>query len=315
MQCPSGCQLTIRLLGRSEIRRLAKELEFRPRKSLGQNFVHDANTVRRVVSASGVNRHDHVLEVGPGLGSLTLALLDRGATVSAVEIDPVLAAQLPKTIAEHSNSEIHRLTVLNRDILSVRRADLTHEPTAVVANLPYTVAVPALLHLLAELPSVRLAMVMVQAEVAERLAAEPGGKDYGAPSAKVRFYGRVRRCGTVPPTVFWPIPRVYSGLVRISRYENPPWPTDEAFRQRIFELVDIAFAQRRKTSRNAFAAWAGSGNESARRLLAASIDPARRGETLSIEEFVRLYRRSIDSGAGAGSDQDTPQRRTAPSQG
>ncbi|WP_085195032.1 16S rRNA (adenine(1518)-N(6)/adenine(1519)-N(6))-dimethyltransferase RsmA [Mycobacterium fragae] len=296
VQRTSGSTLTIRLLGRTEIRRLAKELEFRPRKSLGQNFVHDANTVRRVVSSSGINRHDHVLEVGPGLGSLTLALLDRGATVSAVEIDPVLAGRLPKTVAEHSHSEIHRLTVLNRDVLSIRRADLAAEPTAVVANLPYNVAVPALLHLLAEFPSLRTVMVMVQAEVAERLAAEPGGKDYGVPSVKVRFFGRVRRYGMVSPTVFWPIPRVYSGLVRIDRYETSPWPTDETFRQQIFDLIDTAFAQRRKTSRNAFAQWAGSGNESARRLLAASIDPARRGETLTIEDFVRLHQRSGEAG-------------------
>ncbi|WP_275997516.1 16S rRNA (adenine(1518)-N(6)/adenine(1519)-N(6))-dimethyltransferase RsmA [Mycobacterium lacus] len=294
VQWTSGCTLTIRLLGRTEIRRLAKDLDFRPRKSLGQNFVHDANTVRRVVSASGVCRSDHVLEVGPGLGSLTLALLDRGATVTAVEMDPVLAGRLPQTVAEHSHSEIYRLTVLGRDVLSLRKADLAAEPTAVVANLPYNVAVPALLHVLAEFPSIRGVTVMVQAEVAERLAAEPGGKEYGVPSVKVRFFGRVRRCGTVSPTVFWPIPRVYSGLVRIDRYETPPWPTDEAFRERVFELVDIAFAQRRKTSRNAFAEWAGSGNESANRLLAASIDPARRGETLSIDDFVRLLRRSGD---------------------
>jgi 16S rRNA (adenine1518-N6/adenine1519-N6)-dimethyltransferase len=292
VQRKSWCTLTIRLLGRTEIRRLAKELEFRPRKALGQNFVHDANTVRRVVSTSGVSRSDHVLEVGPGLGSLTLALLDRGATVTAVEIDPVLAGRLPQTVAEHSHSEIQRLTVLNRDVLTLRRNDLAVEPTAVVANLPYNVAVPALLHLLAEFPSIQVVTVMVQAEVAERLAAEPGGKDYGVPSVKVRFFGRVRRCGMVSPTVFWPIPRVYSGLVRIDRYATSPWPTDEAFRQQVFELVDIAFAQRRKTSRNAFLEWAGSGNESANRLLAASIDPARRGETLSIEDFVRLLRRS-----------------------
>jgi 16S rRNA (adenine1518-N6/adenine1519-N6)-dimethyltransferase len=296
VQRKRGCTLTIRLLGRTEIRRLAKELEFRPRKSLGQNFVHDANTVRRVVSSSGVNRHDHVLEVGPGLGSLTLGLLDRGATVSAVEIDPLLAGRLPKTVAEHSHREIHRLTVLNRDVLSIGPADLAAEPTAVVANLPYNVAVPALLHVLAEFPSLRTVMVMVQAEVAERLAAEPGGKEYGVPSVKVRFYGQVRRHGMVSPTVFWPIPRVYSGLVRIDRHANPPWPTDKAFRQDVFKLVDIAFAQRRKTSRNAFLEWAGSGNESASRLLAASIDPARRGETLTIDEFVRLYQRSGEAG-------------------
>ncbi|MGV0604451.1 16S rRNA (adenine(1518)-N(6)/adenine(1519)-N(6))-dimethyltransferase RsmA [Mycolicibacterium sp. XJ1904] len=284
--------MTIRLLGRTEIRQLAKAIDFRPRKSFGQNFVHDANTVRRIVSASGVHKHDHVLEVGPGLGSLTLALLDRGARVTAVEIDPVLARQLPTTIAEHSHSEINRLTVLNRDILGLRREELDEEPTALVANLPYNIAVPALLHLMAEFPSIRTVMVMVQAEVAERLAAEPGGKDYGVPSAKVRFFGKVRRHGMVSPTVFWPIPRVYSGLVGIERYETSPWPTDESFREQVFELIDIGFAQRRKTARNAFAEWAGSGNESARRLLAASIDPSRRGETLSIADFVRLLQRS-----------------------
>jgi 16S rRNA (adenine1518-N6/adenine1519-N6)-dimethyltransferase len=189
--------------------------------------------------------------------------------------------------------------VLNRDVLALRRDDLAAEPTALVANLPYNVAVPALLHLLAEFPSIRVVTIMVQAEVAERLAAEPGGKDYGVPSVKVRFFGRVRRCGMVSPTVFWPIPRVYSGLVRIDRYATPPWPIDAAFRRQVFELVDIAFAQRRKTSRNAFAEWAGSGNESANRLLAASIDPARRGETLSIDDFVRLLRRSGDPDDGS----------------
>jgi 16S rRNA (adenine1518-N6/adenine1519-N6)-dimethyltransferase len=281
---------------------LAKELDFRPRKSFGQNFVHDANTVRRIVSASGVNRNDHVLEVGPGLGSLTLALLDRGSRVTAVEIDPVLARQLPQTVAEHSHSEIGRLTVLNHDILNFTKDDMEDQPTALVANLPYNVAVPALLHLLAEFPSIRTVLVMVQAEVAERLAAEPGGKDYGVPSAKVRFYGNVRRYGMVSPTVFWPIPRVYSGLVRIDRYETSLWPTESAFRDKVFSLIDIAFSQRRKTSRNAFAEWAGSGNESAERLLSASIDPSRRGETLGIADFVRLLQRSGQA------DTDTPQQ-------
>jgi 16S rRNA (adenine1518-N6/adenine1519-N6)-dimethyltransferase len=297
VQRKSRCELTIRLLGRTEIRRLARELEFRPRKSFGQNFVHDANTVRRIVTVSGVSRADHVLEVGPGLGSLTLALLDRGCAVTAVEIDPVLAARLPQTVAEHSNNESQRLTVVHRDVLTLRRDDLdpsSPAPTAVVANLPYNVAVPALLHLLAEFPSIRTVTVMVQAEVAERLAAEPGGKEYGVPSVKVRYYGSVRRCGMVSPTVFWPIPRVYSGLVRIDRYASSPWPADEDFRRQVFALVDVAFAQRRKTSRNAFVEWAGSGNESANRLLAASIDPSRRGETLSIDDFVRLLQRAAD---------------------
>jgi len=292
VQRTRGGALTIRLLGRTEIRRLAKELDFRPRKSLGQNFVHDGNTVRRVVSASGVTRSDQVLEVGPGLGSLTLGLLDRGAAVTAVEIDPALAERLPQTVAEHSNREGQRLTVLRRDILTLRREDLAVEPTAIVANLPYNIAVPALLHLLAEFPSIRVVMVMVQAEVAERLAAEPGGKEYGIPSVKIRFFGQVRRFGLVSPTVFWPIPRVYSGLIRVDVHKAPPWPTEDAFRRRVFELIDIAFGQRRKTARNAFAEWAGSGNESARRLLAASIDPARRGETLGIADFVRLLQRS-----------------------
>jgi 16S rRNA (adenine1518-N6/adenine1519-N6)-dimethyltransferase len=176
------------------------------------------------------------------------------------------------------------------------------QPTALVANLPYNVAVPALLHLMAEFPSIRTVLVMVQAEVAERLAAEPGGKDYGVPSAKVRFYGNVRRYGMVSPTVFWPIPRVYSGLVRIDRYETSPWPVESAFRDKVFSLIDIAFSQRRKTSRNAFAEWAGSGNESAERLLSASIDPSRRGETLGIADFVRLLQRSGQA------DTDTPQQ-------
>jgi 16S rRNA (adenine1518-N6/adenine1519-N6)-dimethyltransferase len=314
VQRKSGRALTIRLLGRTEIRRLAKELEIRPRKSLGQNFVHDANTVRRVVAASGVGPSDVVLEVGPGLGSLTLALLDVGASVVAVEIDPVLAERLPQTISEHSQGDVD-LTVLNRDVLSLRRSDLDAVdpagPTALVANLPYNVAVPALLHLLAEFPTIRVVTVMVQAEVAERLAAEPGGKEYGVPSVKVRFFGRVRRCGTVSPMVFWPIPRVNSGLVRIDRHDTVPWPTDEHFREQVFELVDIAFAQRRKTSRNAFAEWAGSGSESANRLLAASIDPARRGETLTIDDFVRLLQRLLQSPGDQGAGQ-SPAPRPAP---
>ena len=300
--------MTIRLLTRTEIRNIARELEFRPRKAYGQNFVHDANTLRRIVSSSGINKNDHVLEVGPGMGSLTLAILDRGADVTAVEIDPVLAGRLPKTIAEHCHSEIHRLTVLNQDVLTLRPEDVATPPTAVVANLPYNIAVPALLHLFCEFPSIRTAMVMVQAEVAERLAAEPGGKEYGVPSVKARFFGNVRRYGMVSPTVFWPIPRVYSGLVRIDRYDTAPWPQDEAFRKQVFELIDTAFAQRRKTVRNAFLEWAGSGNESAQRLLSASIDPARRGETLTAADFVRLLERS----GTARTAQPAPQRADLP---
>ncbi|MBS9535518.1 16S rRNA (adenine(1518)-N(6)/adenine(1519)-N(6))-dimethyltransferase RsmA [Mycobacterium sp. M1] len=282
--------LIIRLLGRTEIRRLADELDFHPRKSFGQNFVHDANTVRRIATGAGVGADDHVLEVGPGLGSLTLALLECGPQVLAVEIDPVLAGRLPQTVAEHAPDAADRLTVINRDVLTLRHGEVAVEPTAVVANLPYNVAVPALLHLLCEFPSIRTVLVMVQLEVAERLAAEPGGRDYGVPSAKARFFGTVRRFGTVPPSVFWPVPRVNSGLVRIERYDEAPWPSDDAFRRRVFTLIDIAFAQRRKTIRNAFADWAGSGAEAADRLTAAGIDPMLRGETLAIDDFVRLAR-------------------------
>jgi 16S rRNA (adenine1518-N6/adenine1519-N6)-dimethyltransferase len=294
--------LTIGLLGAGDIRVLASELDLRPRKALGQNFVHDANTVRRIVAGAGITPADHVLEVGPGLGSLTLALLEHGPTVIAVEKDPVLAGRLPATVAEHAPADADRLAVLGRDVLTVRRDEVAPEPTAVVANLPYNVAVPALLHLLAEFASIRTVMVMVQLEVAERLAAEPGGKDYGVPSAKARFFGEVRRCGTVPPSVFWPVPRVNSGLVRIDRYDTAPWPVDDAFRRQVFALIDLAFAQRRKTLRNAFADWAGSGEQAAERLEAAGIDPARRGETLSIADFVRLLQVSGPGGSASTRD-------------
>lgn len=284
--------MTVGLLSLTDIRNLATELDLRPRKSLGQNFVHDANTVRRIVSVSGITTADHVLEVGPGLGSLTLALLEQGVTVTAVEVDPPLASRLPRTVAEHSDTEGPGLTVLNRDILDLQRSELAVEPTAVVANLPYNIAVPALLHLLAEFPTIGTMTVMVQREVAERLAAEPGGKEYGVPSVKVRYFGDVRRCGTVSPTVFWPIPRVDSGLVRIDRYATMPWPGDEHVRRQVFELIDVAFAQRRKTVRNALLSWAGSGNAAEEMLLAAGIDPSRRGETLTIADFVLLLQRS-----------------------
>ncbi|ORW24144.1 16S rRNA methyltransferase [Mycolicibacter nonchromogenicus] len=290
--------LTIGLLGAGDIRALANELDLRPRKSLGQNFVHDANTVRRIVDGAGVTADDHVLEVGPGLGSLTLALLEQGPTVIAVEKDPVLAARLPQTVAEHAPAEAARLEVIGRDVLTLRRDEVATAPTAVVANLPYNVAVPALLHLLSEFDSIRTVTVMVQLEVAERLAAEPGGKDYGVPSAKARFFGTVRRCGTVPPSVFWPVPRVNSGLVRIDRYDTAPWPVDGAFRRQVFTAIDVAFAQRRKTVRNAFADWAGSGTRSAELLEAAGIDPMSRGETLAIADFVRL----VQISAGPGCD-------------
>ncbi|WP_281877550.1 16S rRNA (adenine(1518)-N(6)/adenine(1519)-N(6))-dimethyltransferase RsmA [Nocardia sputorum] len=276
------------LLGPAEVRVLAERFGVRPTKQLGQNFVHDANTVRRIVAAAGVGRGDVVLEVGPGLGSLTLALLDVVDSVVAVEIDPVLARHLPKTVADRAPELAARLSVVEADALRVTAADLPAAPTALVANLPYNVAVPVLLHLLAELPTLAVALVMVQAEVADRLAAEPGNRTYGVPSVKAGFFGTVRRAGAVGTQVFWPVPRVESGLVRIDRFAEPPWPMDAEHRRRVFEVVDAAFAQRRKTLRAALAAWAGSPAEAERRLVAAGIAPTARGETLDTAAFVRL---------------------------
>lgn len=276
------------------MRELAERLGVRPTKQLGQNFVHDGNTVRRIVTAAGVGRADTVLEVGPGLGSLTLALLDVVDSVLAVEIDPLLAAQLPDTVRERAAPLADRLTVVPGDALRVRVGELPAAPTALVANLPYNVAVPVLLHLLAEFPSIATALVMVQAEVADRLAAPPGGRVYGVPSVKAGFYGAVSKAGSVGRQVFWPVPQVESGLVRVDRFAEPPWPVDESHRLRVFEVIDLAFAQRRKTLRAALAGWAGSPAEAERRLLAAGIAPTARGETLDTAAFVRLAAQAGD---------------------
>lgn len=276
------------LLGPAEVRALAEEFGVRPTKQLGQNFVHDANTVRRIVNVAGVGRDDVVLEVGPGLGSLTLALLDVVDRVVAVELDPRLAERLPATVAERAPELADRLDVVHMDAMKVLPGDLPAAPTALVANLPYNVAVPVLLHLFSEFPSLRTALVMVQSEVADRLAAEPGGRIYGVPSVKARFFGDVRRAGAVGRAVFWPVPKVESGLVRVDRYAEPPWPTDAVHRKKVFAAIDAAFAQRRKTLRAALSTWAGSPAEAERRLVAAGIDPSARGEKLDAAAFVRL---------------------------
>jgi len=278
------------LLGPAEVRRLAGGLGLRPTKRLGQNFVHDANTVRRIAAAAQLDPGDVVLEVGPGLGSLTLALLASAHRVLAVEIDPVLAGALPATVAERAPAQADRLRVLTADALGVSRHELCaaaggEEPTALVANLPYNVGVPVLLHLLAELPSLRRGLVMVQAEVADRLAAPPGSRDYGIPSAKAAWFAEVRRAGQVPRGVFWPVPNVDSGLVTLT--VRPP-PATTANRRAVFALVDAAFAQRRKTLRAALAGWAGSAAEAERLLRAADVDPAARGERLTIADFARI---------------------------
>ncbi|WP_216893803.1 16S rRNA (adenine(1518)-N(6)/adenine(1519)-N(6))-dimethyltransferase RsmA [Nocardia alni] len=280
------------LLGPAEVRVLAERFGVRPTKQLGQNFVHDANTVRRIVAAAGVGREDVVLEVGPGLGSLTLALLDVVDRVVAVELDPVLARHLPETVADRAPELAQRLAVVPGDALRVRADELPAAPTALVANLPYNVAVPVLLHLMAELPSITTALVMVQAEVADRLSAEPGSRIYGVPSVKAGFFGTVRRAGSVGRQVFWPVPQVESGLVRIDRYAEAPWSLDEVHRRRVFAVVDAAFAQRRKTLRAALGGWAGSPAEAEKRLVAAGIEPTARGETLDTAAFVRLAAQS-----------------------
>lgn len=272
------------LLGPAEVRALAAELGIRPTKKLGQNFVHDPNTVRRIVRAAALTPDDVVVEVGPGLGSLTLALLPTVAAVRAVEIDPVLAARLPATAAAFAPDLADRLTVVAADALRVTAADLPGA-TALVANLPYNVAVPVVLHLLAELPGLRRGLVMVQAEVAERLAAAPGSKTYGVPSVKLAWYAAARRAGPVPRAVFWPVPGVDSGLLAFDRRDPPPGDRDAVFR-----LVDAAFAQRRKALRGALADWAGSPAAAEEALRAAGIDPLTRAERLDVADFARLAR-------------------------
>ena len=271
------------LLGAREIRELAESLGIRPTKKLGQNFVIDPNTVQRIVRAADVVPTDHVLEVGPGLGSLTLALLQEVASVIAIEIDPVLAEQLPRTIALHMPERADSLTLIVSDAMKVDV--VPGEPTALVANLPYNVSVPVLLHLLEVVPTIRTALVMVQKEVAERLAAEPGSRTYGIPSLKARWYGEVRMAGNIGRNVFWPEPNVDSALVRVDRRELP---TCESSREWVFKVIDTAFAQRRKSLRGALAQLAGSPDAAEQALRAAGIDPGRRGEALTLPEFIAL---------------------------
>lgn len=272
------------LLGPADVRELAGRLGIRPTKTLGQNFVIDANTVRRIVRAAELDPDDVVIEVGPGLGSLTLALLPRARRVVAVEIDPVLAAELPATAAAREPDLAGRLEVVRADAMRITEVP-GPAPTALVANLPYNVAVPVVLHLLATLPSLRSALVMVQAEVADRMVAAPGSKIYGVPSVKLAWYGDARRAGAVGRAVFWPAPNVDSGLVAFTRRDPPP---AGASRREVFAVVDAAFAQRRKTLRAALAGWAGSAAAAEEALRAAGVDPRTRGEALDVTAFARI---------------------------
>ncbi len=276
--------MPVTLLGAAEIRRLAAELELTPAKKLGQNFVVDANTVRRIVQIGRVQAGEHVVEVGPGLGSLTLAILETGASVTAVEIDHRLAARLRETARAHGVSD-DALTVIDADALRV--TELPGDPVVLIANLPYNISVPVLLHFLETFAHIERGVVMVQAEVGERLAAPPGSKVYGAPSAKAAWYGRWRLAGTVSRQVFWPVPNVESVLVAFERDAAPRG--DEAVRLRTFEIIDAAFGQRRKMLRQALAGVLGGSAAAASAVLdAAAVAPTARGEELSIDDFMRV---------------------------
>lgn len=270
------------LLGPADVRRLAAELAVRPTKSLGQNFLIDANTIRRIVRVADVGADDVVLEVGPGLGSLTLGLLGAARRVVAVEIDGALAAALPAVVAARLPHQADRLEVVAADALSLHEVP-GPAPTALVANLPYNVAVPVLLTLLERFPSLRSGLVMVQQEVADRLAAPPGSKVYGVPSVKLAWYAEARLAGSISRTVFWPAPNVDSGLVSFER--RPPPPAD---RRTAFAVIDAAFGQRRKTLRAALAGLTGSAPDAEALLRAAGIDHGRRGESLSVTEFAQI---------------------------
>lgn len=276
--------MPVQLLGAGEIRALAAELEVTPTKKLGQNFVVDANTVRKIVQVAGVRAGERVVEVGPGLGSLTLAILETGASVTAVEIDHRLAARLPQTAVAHGVAP-DALTVVDADALRVR--ELPGDPTVLVANLPYNVSVPVLLHFLESFPYLERGVVMVQAEVGERLAAPPGSRIYGAPSVKAAWYGAWRLAGTVSRQVFWPVPNVDSVLVAFQRDAEPRG--SEELRRRTFALVDAAFQQRRKMLRQALSGvLGGSAAAASAQLDAAGVAATARGEELSVEDFVRI---------------------------
>jgi 16S rRNA (adenine1518-N6/adenine1519-N6)-dimethyltransferase len=273
-----------RLLGPADVRSLASRHGIRPTKQRGQNFVIDPNTVRRIVRASGVGPDDVVVEVGPGFGSLTLGLLETVRRVVAVEVDPALAAALPGTVTSYAPEHADRLEVVAADALRITALP-GPPPTALVANLPYNVAVPVLLHLLALLPSVEHGLVMVQSEVADRLVAAPGSRTYGVPSVKMAWFAEVRRAGAIGRNVFWPAPNVDSGLVAWTRHEPP---VVRVSRQEVFAVVDAAFAQRRKMLRSTLRQLAGSADAAEAALAHAGVDPTARGEQLGVEDFARL---------------------------
>lgn len=270
------------LLGAAEIREIAARIGVNPTKKLGQNFVVDANTCRRIVKVADVRSEDVALEIGPGLGSLTLALLEIARSVVAVEIDPRLAAELPLTVEAHGFAP-EKLIVRNEDALTTQSLPL--DPTILVANLPYNISVPVLLHFLEKFPTIRSGVVMVQSEVADRLVAKPGSKNYGSPSVKSTWWADLSGAGNVARQVFWPIPNVDSSLVRFVRHAPAG---DEEQRGLTFSVIDAAFAQRRKMLRGALSQLFDGQAEAA--IAKAGIDPTARGETLLLGDFIRIAR-------------------------
>lgn len=286
------------LLGPIEVRELAERLEVSPTKKLGQNFVIDPNTVRKIVRTAGVEAGDRVVEVGPGLGSLTLGILEAGARVTAVEIDHRLAAELPSTVRAMQADAAERLRVVRSDALEVSAEQLCDVdgalPDVLVANLPYNVSVPILMHLLELVPDLRAGLVMVQAEVGHRIAADPGSKEYGSPSVKAAWYGDWRLAGNVSRRIFWPVPNVDSVLVGYERRAAPLG--SEAERVRVFELVNAAFAQRRKMLRQALQPVLGPLDRAVAVLEAAGVDPTGRAEQLGIDAYLAIARASREPG-------------------
>lgn len=285
------------LLGAAQIRELASQLDVTPTKKLGQNFVIDPNTVSRIANEAQLTSDDIVLEVGPGLGSLTLAMLPQVKKVIAVEVDLRLARQLPETISKFVPNLSDRLVVVEADAMQI--TEIPDNPTKLVANLPYNISVPVVLHLLEQFPSISQVLVLVQLEVAQRMAAKPGSKIYGVPSVKLAWYGKATLAGNVGRNVFWPAPNVDSGLVRLVRSSAPG---GDELRKKLFKIIDAAFGQRRKTLRSALGSVFGTGAQVDEVLANAGVDSSRRGEELELAEFLAIAKVDTEKGSTAKID-------------
>ena len=277
----------VELLGGADVRALAVSLGVAPTKKLGQNFVTDPNTIRRIVQAAKLTGSETVVEIGPGLGSLTLGLLEQAKHVIAVEIDNKMAAAIEDTVAKRAPGKSFYL--VSADALKV--TELPLQPDALVANLPYNISVPVLLHFLEQFSTISSGLVLVQAEVAHRLAALPGSKVYGVPSAKLAWYAQANLAGNIGRNIFWPAPNVDSALVYFVKREVPLG--SEELRLETFAVIDNAFSQRRKTLRQALASWAGTPALAEEILVKAGIDPTKRGEAITILDFVAIAKAKV----------------------